>query len=243
MRAVQKRVIAAGCIGVLLIGGVAVVTRPHTSTDNEKENSTESGSESRVVKQPADLTFWYNDASYQEFYERAAEEYYEDTGIVVDVRYQDTMDYMDAIYDATMQGEDFPDLYMIGSDQLEEAYLYGLAAENTTSDVYESSVAENAVTASTYREKMYGYPLSYDVSLLVYQNGYFETEPQTVQAIIDYAIDNEPADNVQYLLEWDVNDAFYDFVFFSNSVTFEKNDVETMQVNYDDALYQEDLDY
>ena len=83
MRAVQKRAIAAGCIGVLLIGGVAVVTRLHTSTDNEKENSTEAGSESRVVKQPADLTFWYNDASYQEFSKRAAEEYYEDTGCAV----------------------------------------------------------------------------------------------------------------------------------------------------------------
>lgn len=243
MRAVQKRMIAAGCIGVLLIGGVAVVTRQNADGNNAMENSTEAGSESRVVKQPADLTFWYNDAGYQEFFERAAKEYYEDTGIVVDVKYQDTIDYMDAIYDATMQGEDFPDLYMTGSDQLEEAYLYGLAAENTASDVYGSSVAENAVTAATYQGKLYGYPLSYNVCLLVYQNGYFETEPQNVQSIIDYAIDNEPPENVQYLLEWDVNDAFYDFVFVSNSVEFEKNEAETMQVNYNEQLYQEDLDY
>ena len=44
---------------------------------------------------------------------------------------------------------------LIGSDELEEAYLYGLAAENTASDIYESTVASNAVTASTYKEKMY----------------------------------------------------------------------------------------
>ena len=87
------------------------------------------------------------------FLKKAAEEYYEDTGIVVDAEYQDSMDYMDAVYTVTMQGEAFPDLYMIGSDELEEAYLYGLAAENTASDIYESTVAANAVTASTYKDR------------------------------------------------------------------------------------------
>ena len=235
----------AGCIGVLVIGGAVVVSRHSTyeQKENETENGTETASVSRVVKQPADLMFWYSDKSYQKFFEKAAEEYYEDTGIVVDAEYQDSMDYMDAVYTATMQGETFPDIYMIGSDELEEAYLYGLAAENTASDIYESTVASNAVTASTYKEKMYAYPLSYNTCLFVYKNGYFETEPETLQAIIDYSIDNEPPENVQYLLEWDVNDAFYDFPFISNSVSFVKDEVETMQVNYDEDLYNEDLEF
>ena len=230
---------------MLLIGGAVVVSRHSTYEQKEKEaeNGTETASVSRVVKQPADLTFWYSDESYQEFFEKAAEEYYEDTGIVVDAKYQDSMDYMDAVYTVTMQGEAFPDLYMIGSDELEEAYLYGLAAENTASDIYESTVAANAVTASTYKEKMYAYPLSYNTCLFVYKNGYFETEPETLQAIIDYSNDNEPPENVQYLLEWDVNDAFYDFPFISNSVSFVKDEVETMQVNYDEGLYNEDLEF
>ena len=236
---------AAGCIGALLIGGAVVVAKHGTYEQNEKNaaSETETASVSRVVKQPADLAFWYSDKSYQKFYEKAAEEYYEDTGIVVDVKYQDSMDYMDAVYTVTMQGEAFPDLYMIGSDELEEAYLYGLAAENTASDIYESTVAANAVTASTYKEKMYAYPLSYNTCLFVYKNGYFETEPETLQAIIDYSIDNEPPENVQYLLEWDVNDAFYDFPFISNSVSFVKDEAETMQVNYDEGLYNEDLEF
>ena len=245
MKVVQKRMIAAGCIGVLVIGGAVVVSRHSTyeQKENETENGTETASVSRVVKQPADLMFWYSDKSYQKFFEKAAEEYYEDTGIVVDVEYQDSMDYMDAVYTATMQGETFPDIYMIGSDELEEAYLYGLAAENTASDIYESTVASNAVTASTYKEKMYAYPLSYNTCLFVYKNGYFETEPETLQAIIDYSNENEPGENVEYLLEWDVNDAFYDFPFVGNSVTFEKTAPETMNVAYDEDLYQKDLEY
>ena len=55
--------------------------------------------------------------------------------------------------------------------------------------------------------------------------------------------DMEPGENVEYLLEWDVNDAFYDFPFVGNSVTFEKTAPETMNVAYDEDLYQKDLEY
>ena len=75
MKVVQKRMIAAGCIGVLLIGGAVVVAKHGTYEQNEKNaaSETETASVSRVVKQPADLTFWYSDESYQEFFEKAAE--------------------------------------------------------------------------------------------------------------------------------------------------------------------------
>ena len=69
---VQKRMIAAGCIGVLVIGGAVVVSRHSTyeQKENETENGTETASVSRVVKQPADLMFWYSDKSYQKFLRR-----------------------------------------------------------------------------------------------------------------------------------------------------------------------------
>lgn len=76
MKVVQKRMIAAGCIGVLVIGGAVVVSRHSTyeqkenETENETENGTETASVSRVVKQPADLMFWYSDKSYQKFLRR-----------------------------------------------------------------------------------------------------------------------------------------------------------------------------
>ena len=43
---------------------------------------------------------------------------------------------------------------------------------------------------------------------------------------------------MEYLLEWDVNDAFYDFPFISNSVTFEKTEPEVLNVIYDQTLDQ-----
>ena len=43
MKVVQKRMIAAGCIGVLVIGGAVVVSKH--STYEQKENETENGTE------------------------------------------------------------------------------------------------------------------------------------------------------------------------------------------------------
>ncbi len=38
------------------------------------------------------------------------------------------------------------------------------------------------------------------------------------------------------LLEWDVKDAFYDFPFVGNSVTFAKSGSDELDITYDDTL-------
>lgn len=48
---------------------------------------------------------------------------------------------------------------------------------------------------------------------------------------------------MEYLLEWDVKDAFYDFPFVGNSVTFAKRGSDELDITYDDTLYQQDLEY
>lgn len=189
----------------------------------------------------AELLFWYEDPSCQAFFEEAAKRYYEKTNCRVTVECRETIDYLGDIYDATMQGGAFPDSYLIAGDHLEEAYLYGLAAVNEKG--LSDTALEPALAASSYEEKLLGYPLTFCTTVFVYQNGYFETPPDSIQAIIDYARENEPGENVEYLLEWDVNDAFYDFPFISNSVTFDKTQSEVMEVNYDEELYQKDLDF
>lgn len=48
---------------------------------------------------------------------------------------------------------------------------------------------------------------------------------------------------MEYILEWDVNDPFYDFPFVSNSVSFEKTEAESMNIVYDEELYNKDLTF
>lgn len=246
MKALHKKIISAVLICALLIV-VAVSVSKNRSSGGTGEAYAQGETEEKetpedTARQQADtdLVFWYSDPSYASFFEEAAKQYYAATKIKVSVEYQETLDYMGDIYDKTMQDAGFPDVYLISGDNLEAAYLYGLASVNATADAYEAA-AVNAQNASVYQNKMLGYPLSYNTCLFIYQTGYFEAEPNSLQAIIEYSNENEPEEHVQYLLEWDVNDAFYDFPFISNSVSFEKNQAESMEVVYNEELYNQDL--
>ena len=251
MKNVQKKSVIAAivvCAGAAIMAGVvskqpekeAAFHLPEKQTDAEEQQP---GAETDPYDAAeTDLTVWYEDASYMDFFEYAARQYFAKTGVKAVFKCQDTLDYIGMIYDDTIKGEDYPDVYLLNGDGLEEAYLYGLAALNETQKAYEGA-SQKALEASSYEEKLLGYPLSYDANVFVYQNGYFENRPESLQAIIDYSNENEPGENVEYLLEWDVNDAFYDFPFIGNSVTFEKTAPEMMNVTYDEDLYQKDLEY
>lgn len=245
MKPLQKKLVSVGAVCALMIVGAVTVRKTTYVSVQEDEpviemvNLAEEGAYQRAA---TDLTFWYEDVTYTDFFEKAALDYFKETGVKVTVQCKNTIDYMGDIYDETMQDGVFPDVYLISGNNLEEAYLYGLVSVNEKG-LGEIRVAENAVNASTYGEELLGYPLSYNTCVFVYQNDYFSTAPESLQAIIDYSNQNEPGENVEYLLEWDVNDAFYDFPFVSNSVTFDKSEPEVMNVIYDEELYQKDLEY
>lgn len=245
MKRLYKRLTAAGLVVVLGMTGMAVMNTAGCGSSGEGVSSTETGETAadeayRIA--PADLTLWYADDSYADFFTEAAVRYYAKTGKKVAVQYQDTIDYLGTIYDKTMQDDAFPDVYLLPGDNLEEAYLYGLVSVNQA-DPSENGVLEKAVEAATYEERVLGYPLSYDACVFIYQTDYFTEAPASLQAIIDYSNENEPAENVEYLLEWDVKDAFYDFPFVGNSVTFAKRGSDELDITYDDTLYQQDLEY
>lgn len=214
-----------------------------TDTDSAADSGQEiAGQQEAYESAAADLIFWYEDASYTAFFEEAAVRYFAQTGIKVSVECQSTLDYIGDIYDKTMQDDAFPDVYLIPGDNLEEAYLYGLVSVNEKGTA-DTRAVEKAVAASTYGDKLLGYPLAFNTCVFIYQPDYFGVRPESLQSIIDYSNENEPGENVEYLLEWDVNDAFYDFPFIGNSVTFEKNETDVMNVIYNEELYQQDLEY
>lgn len=251
MKGLQKKT-ACGllCMGVCaaILGGCGEKNGPGKEagqTDmgiSSLSTEQEAASDEAYNAAAAKLLFWYEDPSYRDFFEDAARRFYDRTNIKVVTECRDTLDYIGDIYDKTMQDDVFPDGYLIAGDNLEEAYLYGLVSVNEKG-LSDTGAARPAIAASSYEGKILGYPLAFRTSLFVYQNGYFQTPPDSVQAIIDYARENEPGENVEYLLEWDVNDAFFDFPFISNSVTFDKTESEVMEVRYDEEMYQKDLDF
>lgn len=262
MGTLQKKIVSVIIVAGLLILTVAKVQNASVSGNRSGEqettvtgngetpaggsgqkNTENSHSGDNAYRQAdADLIFWYNDKSYDTFFLLAAEEYFKETGIKVQPVYEGSAEYLTAVYDKTMQNDAYPDVYLISGDNLEAAYLYGLVAVNERAESY-GGAAENALAAAAYGDKLLGYPLNYSTCLFVYQNSYFETAPVSMQEIIDYSNENEPGENVEYLVEWDVNDPFYDFPFVANSITFEKDGPQRMNVVYDEEMYQKDLEF
>lgn len=196
----------------------------------------------QALKKGADLCFWYDDVSYEPYFIQAAIAFYEETGIAAELLYRADVDYVGSIYDATMEAEAFPDVYLLSGEELEKAYLYGVAAVNTNLDAY-STAAENAVKAAYYREDCYGYPLSYNVSLFVYNNQFFAEKPTSLQAVLDYSDENEPTENVEYLLEWDVYDPFFAFPLVSECVAFHKEEAKPLEVLYEEERLEASLTF
>lgn len=233
-----KKYLSVAVLSVVLIGMTALVTDTEVYRANKEEVQEDTGVENKIekyeeaVSRGADLQFWYDDASYDTYFTNMAAEYYEKTGVLVDLTYVDEMDYVGEIYHATMTEGAFPDAYLLSGEELEKAHLYGVAGENIHASEYSGTVAANAITASQCHDKMFGYPLSFNVCLLAYNNQYFEAAPESLQALIDYSDDNEPDENVQYLLEWDAYDPFFGFLFVSDSVVLNPKSVGVLRASY-----------
>ena len=243
----KKQYLSIGILGVFLLVLIGMAANNGDNTQSVPESDTQiyaSNDEEEyedAIKSGADLCFWYDDSSYDTYFSTLAKEYYKETGVSVKVVYKDVMDYVGDIHDVTMQEEDFPDVFLLSGEELEKAHLYGVAGENRQADAFMGNVAENAITASTCHGKMFGYPLSYNVCLLAYNKEYFATVPESLQAIIDYSDDNEPAENVQYLLEWDAYDPFFGFLFVSESVVLSDEGIGVLEASYDETLLEESL--
>lgn len=250
-----KKYLSAAGVGLLLIflaAGAAkneVYEPVFVEETNTEVALTASEAYDAALKMGADLRFWYNDETYESYFMDAAIAFYEKEGITVELVSVDTVDYVGSIYDVTMAEEAFPDVYLLSGEELEKAYLYGVAGVNQNVSAYKSVAAQNAVSASMYGDKLYGYPLSYNVCVFLYNKNFFVEKPASLQFLIDYSKVNEPSENVQYLLEWDAYDPFFDFAFISESVSFKKKEAEVLEVLYDEekletsmAFFKESLE-
>ena len=122
MKRLYKRLTAAGLVVVLGMTGMAVMNTAGCGSSGDGVPSTETGetaADEAYRSAPADLTLWYADDSYADFFTEAAVRYYAKTGKKVAVQYQDTIDYLGTIYDKTMQDDTFPDVYLLPGDNLE----------------------------------------------------------------------------------------------------------------------------
>ncbi len=140
------------------------------------------------------LHIWYTDEALTDFLSSMAVRYNEEHGVRVIPTLQSGLELLQKINEASLTSEYYPDLYIASNDNMEKAYLAGLAMEISDEEgvVSLKNFPESAMHAVTYQQKILGYPFYYETSALLYNMTYLEDlAKREIQAELDNAASEE----------------------------------------------------
>ena len=122
------------------------------------------------------IYIWYTDDALTDYLNSAAVAYMETNEIRVVPVLNTGLDYLESINDASLSGSEIPDLFIIGTDRIEQAAMTGLATPVTDSlgVLNYMNYPEIAIRAVTYDDRKYGYPFYYETAFMLYNRTYLE---------------------------------------------------------------------
>ncbi len=178
------------------------------------------------------IRFWYADENLSDYINSAAVVYGEKADIRVIPELVSESQYLEAINNATVREDVFPDMYLVNNDSLEKAYLAGLATEITDPGgvVSNDNFSQAALSAVTYQGEYVAYPLYYETTALLYNETYLKewaaqqetpTEavvPGNFDVLLTMADSFDPPENVESIFTWDVSDIFYNYYLIGNYI-------------------------
>lgn len=177
----KKRLTAVGIIAIAaaLTFGIAKSGRQIT----EKQENTIFTDEKET------LYLWYTDEALTSYLSGAAVAYNESHDVRIVPVLESGLEYLESINQAAIETST-PDLYILGHDLLEKAYLAGLASEvePVGGELADGLYMDTGIWAVTYKDKMIGYPFYFETSALLYNRTYLEQmavsqlEAEAVQA-------------------------------------------------------------
>lgn len=164
-------VIALCAGGIYGIGKLGITVQNNNNEETEIEDDFLFGHKET-------LYLWYTDEALTDYLNSVAVSYseYQDGVRVVPV-YTSGREYLETLNQASLHGDELPDLYIISNDSLEKAYLAGLASEIKLPEgvlAMEDWLPETAVNAVTYHDKQIGYPFYFETSCFLYNETYME---------------------------------------------------------------------
>lgn len=132
--------------------------------------------EEMLYSQKEKIRLWYTDSTLTDYINSVALEFYEDTDVRVVSELVSGSEYLERISDASLSGEEAPDLYIIGNDSLGKAYLSGLALEISDGGkvVNRQEYPQSSLDAATFMNRIVGYPFYFETSYLLYNKTYLE---------------------------------------------------------------------
>ena len=143
------------------------------------------------TKEKTTVRLWYTDDSLTPYLQSKAVAFSESNKSVrVEPVLVSGLEYLEAINKASVEDDNYPDLYITTNDSLEKAYLAGLAMEIDSGEDYldEEMFPLAAVNSVKYRNKYIAYPFYFETSSLIYNKTYLEDmAKEKVQSEMDAA--------------------------------------------------------
>lgn len=219
---VKTRLLSVLTVLVLLGGLVYVAIRGGENAGSSSE---------LLFSRRKTIDLWYTDDSLTDYLKSVCVAY---TDSQSDYRVEPTLiddtDYLQKIYEASVSGEDYPDVFLAGNDLLERLWLTGLATQVQDETHFSGNrfFCQPALDAVTYQGKTIAYPMSFEAAAFLYNEDYLQsmanaagksledTVPRTMVDVITLANEYDAPDNVSSVLKWDVGDIFYNYCFLGN---------------------------
>lgn len=175
------------------------------------------------------IQVWYDNDSYTQYLNQVASGFHSANELVtIKPVLVGSEDYMSNIYNESVQNKNVADIYLMSSDDMQKAYMMGLTTENNAYDsVYNEKIYGKAgIQSASYNNKLYGYPVSFNTSYLVYNKKYV-SGVDTFQQLEDYCNSYEVTDenqDVSVIATWDVSSMFLNYGFASNEIEISNSD-------------------
>ncbi|MGN0480974.1 MAG: extracellular solute-binding protein [Lachnospiraceae bacterium] len=209
------------------------------------DTANENGDETGYVGKPVELTLWYTDSRLTTYLEYVAEKYHEsNNSITVNNVLVSKEKYLQNVYNGCVKEGNGPDLFISSSDDLEEICYMGLAWDNEDTITYSvENYGNAAVNAASYNGKLYGYPLTYETAVMVYNSDYavsVSSFGDLEQYVKNYAPDeNSPA--IEFIVQWDVTDVFLNYAFVGNYISIGGTDGDSGDIDYSSDDFERSL--
>lgn len=138
------------------------------------------------------LRLWYTDEALTDYLTNKVVEFNNSSRKSrVELECVSGLEYLEEIGKASIEEENYPDVFIMTHDSLEKAYLAGLASEVEGSEFLTDEAngySPAALNAVSYKDKYIAYPYYFETSSLLYNKTYLENEVKSrLQAAIDAA--------------------------------------------------------
>lgn len=172
------------------------------------------------------IYFWYTNDLLTNYYNNVASIYNKtNRGANVVPKWVSASEYLEKIYQASIKGEDYPDMYVITSDAMEKAYLAGLTMPVEEEAAVKEAFPQVAIQAASYEDVLLAYPFYFDTSTLVYNKTMLEEialQQFRIQAQaegMEHAEELEvPQEDIDRLVQLMIPETINELITFSNNL-------------------------